>query len=257
MQKGSLLRLLMDEMTEGQVDWAPLNNTYDVVALGHPESAKLVPIRKGRREQMEEIIKHFPNERAGIEKFYGQLRGQGFSLGMGVLKLFPLRFSLFLIKLGWFLKIFPVFKKVKLTLQQYLDELTDNADLKAVLSYAFGDYGKECVRVHEECVRVHEECVRVHEECVRVHEECVRVHEECVRVHEECVRVHEECVRVHEECVRVHEECVRVHEECKRHNSSIDSFIRCSAQRCSIDDAQFIGRSFCKKWRVLPNWWEQ
>ena len=34
------------------------------------------------------------------------------------------------------------FKYASKTLQQVLDEITDNDDLKAVLSYSFGDYGE-------------------------------------------------------------------------------------------------------------------
>ena len=44
---------------------------------------------------------------------------------------------------GLLYKMFPVFYKyAKLTLGETLDNTTDNAELKAVLAYAYGDLGK-------------------------------------------------------------------------------------------------------------------
>jgi all-trans-retinol 13,14-reductase len=142
MHKGSSLRFIVDEITEGQLDWAAMNDTFDYVALGDPSSAKRIPLVKGRKDQIEELIKHFPDEEKAIRKFYataGSVRS--ISIAMGLLKLAPLWFSKLLIKTGLFFKMFPSYKTMNYSLQEFLDRITDNKDLQAVLSYNCLDYG--------------------------------------------------------------------------------------------------------------------
>lgn len=59
-----------------------------------------------------------------------------------MLKSLPLALAKLVIKLrllDWFTSYT---KLTETTTQQYLDSITDNADLKAVLAYSFGDYGQ-------------------------------------------------------------------------------------------------------------------
>ena len=60
--------------------------------------------------------------------------------GIVMLKVLPKPLVAFLMKTGLF-RLFSCFKYTSVTLQETLDSLTDNQDLKAVLSYLFGDYG--------------------------------------------------------------------------------------------------------------------
>ena len=60
--------------------------------------------------------------------------------GFIMLKVLPRPLVAFLMKTGLY-RLFSCFKYTSVTLQQTLDGLTDNQDLKAVLSYLFGDYG--------------------------------------------------------------------------------------------------------------------
>ena len=60
--------------------------------------------------------------------------------GIVMLKVLPKPLVAFLMKTGLF-RLFSCFKYTSVTLQETLDGLTDNQDLKTVLSYICGDYG--------------------------------------------------------------------------------------------------------------------
>lgn len=53
----------------------------------------------------------------------------------------------FLVSTGLINLLTDFFKYSKRTVKEVLDELTDNKDLKAVLAYNFGDYGKVCCNI--------------------------------------------------------------------------------------------------------------
>ena len=61
--------------------------------------------------------------------------------GIVALKVLPKLLVAFLLKTGLFRLFFSCFKYTSVTLQETLDRLTDNQDLKTVLSYICGDYG--------------------------------------------------------------------------------------------------------------------
>ena len=63
-------------------------------------------------------------------------------LGFIILKTQSRWFCKILVKTGLIHLITKFFRYSSRTLQETIDELTDNKDLKAVFSYSFGDYGK-------------------------------------------------------------------------------------------------------------------
>ena len=62
--------------------------------------------------------------------------------GIIILKVLPRKLVAVLLKTGLYKVIFSCFKYTSVTLQETLDGLTDNKDLKTVLSYICGDYGE-------------------------------------------------------------------------------------------------------------------
>ena len=70
-------------------------------------------------------------------------------LGLIMPKIFPRWIVKILTRTGLLYKMFPVFYKyAKLTLGETLDNITDNAELKAVLGYAYGDLGEQtCLKL--------------------------------------------------------------------------------------------------------------
>ena len=63
-------------------------------------------------------------------------------MGAILFKTVPKWILAIIIKLGLVGYVTKYFKYSSKTLKQTLDEITDNKQLKAVLSYSFGDYGK-------------------------------------------------------------------------------------------------------------------
>ena len=67
---------------------------------------------------------------------------------MGIItpKMMPLWLAKFVIKTGIYQLFMRKFMKLsKITLKEALADMTDNADLKAVVSYIFGDIGENYV----------------------------------------------------------------------------------------------------------------
>lgn len=63
------LRCVIDQLTNGQLQWEPLDNPYDKVVLGPPENRRIYPIYSGRERYMDELKKCFPGEEKAIEEY--------------------------------------------------------------------------------------------------------------------------------------------------------------------------------------------
>lgn len=65
MHKNGMMRVIMDQLTDGQLDWAPMENPYDVISVGGREYNLC-----SRRETFaKELERQFPEEKEAIKKF--------------------------------------------------------------------------------------------------------------------------------------------------------------------------------------------
>ncbi|KAL8584777.1 hypothetical protein ACOMHN_035696 [Nucella lapillus] len=135
-------RMLLDQLTGGQLDWAPMDDQFDEVALGDPEKARRFGMKSGRQNYFDNLIKFFPEEKAAIKKYEEliSLADRSFN-GIVILKVLPQWLVTILMKTRLYRLLFSYFKYSSVTLQETLDGLTTNQDLKTVLSYICGDYG--------------------------------------------------------------------------------------------------------------------
>lgn len=62
-------RCMLDQLTNGQLQWEPLENPFDHVVLGPPENRRRYPIYSGRTRFPEELKKCFPGEEKAIDEF--------------------------------------------------------------------------------------------------------------------------------------------------------------------------------------------
>lgn len=60
---------MLDQMTDGQLQWEPLENPFDHVVIGPPENRRRYPIYSGRTRFPEELKKCFPGEEAAIDEY--------------------------------------------------------------------------------------------------------------------------------------------------------------------------------------------
>ncbi|CAG5128421.1 unnamed protein product, partial [Candidula unifasciata] len=142
LEEGSVPRVLLDQLTCGQLRWAKLDDVFDTVAVGEPSKARLFPMRAGKYFQ--NLINLFPEEKEAILAYERLIKDAGNSyIGIIAFKVLPARMASFLINSGLYRLVFKCYRKgyASTSLQQVLDELTDNKQLKLVLSYICGDYG--------------------------------------------------------------------------------------------------------------------
>lgn len=145
MAPGMFSRMLFDELSDGAIEWVPLEEVYDTVVIGGgatSDSQQRYPITSGKGKLMASLLERFPGEEKAIREFFDLLRRlRAVEEVMAALKLLPLWFSRLLIRSGLLHWFFPLLRYCERPLQEVLDGLTSNRELKAVLSYSFGDYG--------------------------------------------------------------------------------------------------------------------
>ncbi len=141
--KQTITKTLVDQLTDGQVEWAPMDEAFDVVSIGVGEGSRRYPVVAGSDEWRATLYKQFPDEKAAIDKYFKLLdEVQTGSVIFGALKLLPLWVSWLLIKTKLINLVTPVYNgKYKQSTLDMLSALTDNQDLRAVLCYCWGDMG--------------------------------------------------------------------------------------------------------------------
>ncbi|PVD31233.1 hypothetical protein C0Q70_06645 [Pomacea canaliculata] len=140
--ENSTSRQLLDQITDGQLDWICTDQIFDTVATGDPENVKLFPMKTGKDDYFLQLIKFFPEEKESIMKYKQLILDASKSFfGLVALKMMPMRLALLLLKTGLARLFFSFSKYTSVTLQETLDSLTANKELHLVLSYIGGDYG--------------------------------------------------------------------------------------------------------------------
>ncbi|KAL7860695.1 hypothetical protein AOLI_G00170440 [Acnodon oligacanthus] len=136
------MRCISDQLTNGQLQWEPLDNPFDHVVLGPPENRRVYPIYSGKKRYAQELKKCFPGEETAIDEFIRLTKkcGHGVWL-MLVLKLIPSPIAKFLVYTGLINRLSYFFRYGPRSLAEVVNGLTQNEDLRAVFCYIFGTYG--------------------------------------------------------------------------------------------------------------------
>lgn len=142
MLENSFSRMIVDQLTEGQLQWAKMDSPCDVVVLGDPDNGKKYYMYNGQKEHVDGLKKQFPDETAAIDRFVTLVKkiSRG-SSHMTLLKILPLPLVRFLKSTGLLVSVSPFCKMLSKSLSEVVSELTTNTDLKAVFSYIFPTYG--------------------------------------------------------------------------------------------------------------------
>ncbi|NXM71265.1 RETST reductase, partial [Serilophus lunatus] len=143
MEESSLMRFLLDQLTDGQLEWARLPAIYDTVILGDPQDkSKTYHLHSGRWEYFQRLKEQFPGEVAAIDEFKRLVKsaGRGVML-MGVLKILPRFLTGLLCRSGLLPLLFSFSRLASCSLKEVVDSLTPNPELRAVFSYLFPTYG--------------------------------------------------------------------------------------------------------------------
>ncbi|XP_061448459.1 all-trans-retinol 13,14-reductase [Rhineura floridana] len=142
MHENSKQRMIVDQLTDGQLQWAKMDSPFDTVILGDPDNYKKYYVYSKRKEFVEGLKKQFPGEEAGIDKFVALVVKTARGVyDMILLKMLPRPLAWLLYRTGLVFLISPFFRMVSKNLSEVVAEFTSNADLRAVFSYIFPTYG--------------------------------------------------------------------------------------------------------------------
>ncbi|XP_078280635.1 all-trans-retinol 13,14-reductase-like [Rhinoraja longicauda] len=138
----SLLRTLVDQITDGQLEWVKMDDVFDHVVLGEHHSRRTYQICSGEKHYQHCLQSQFPEENEAIDKYLRLIKMVAKRLPqLVIIKMIPLQLARFLIRTGiihWFTSIF---KLASTSLSDLVNSLTKNKDLRTVMCYICGDYG--------------------------------------------------------------------------------------------------------------------
>lgn len=137
----STSKILLDQISDGQISWQPMSRNYDTVYISNLEGNKFFDIYSNTESFVRFLLVYFPDEERGIREYLQMIKDVRKSANtFGIVKFLP----------QWLVNIFSwtrliyftkFFELSQLTLQEVLNEITDNEILKVVLAYNFGNYG--------------------------------------------------------------------------------------------------------------------
>ena len=133
--KPSSMRRIFDTISEGRLQWAAMEPVYDKIIIGDKEYDFVA----GRDEFIEELCKHFPQERDTLVKYVALIRKMSsltpkFFAAQAMPKWLGIMYN-------W-VRPFIVPKEFFQTTRQVLEGLTQNQQLISVLTGQWGDYGQ-------------------------------------------------------------------------------------------------------------------
>ncbi|XP_078080088.1 all-trans-retinol 13,14-reductase-like [Mustelus asterias] len=138
----SFLRILVDHITDGQLEWAKMDDVFDNVILGDHQTRRTYQLCGGKQNYRAYLKKQFPEESEAIDKFLELAKTVTKRAQLVVImKMIPLPLARFLINTGIIHWISSVFKQATTPLSDVVNKLTKNKDLRAVMCYLCGDYG--------------------------------------------------------------------------------------------------------------------
>ncbi|XP_040291889.1 all-trans-retinol 13,14-reductase-like isoform X1 [Bufo bufo] len=134
MHEGGMFRVIMDQLTDGQLQWKRLGDQYDSVIIGQ----KVYQIYAGKCEFPDALKKQFPGEEEAIDKFVTLMKKVARHVPLlAMLKMIPQYLALFLLKSGLLHRLSPVFHLAESSHQDVVGGLTSNKELQTMFSYLF------------------------------------------------------------------------------------------------------------------------
>ncbi|KAM9831225.1 inactive all-trans-retinol 13,14-reductase [Neosynchiropus ocellatus] len=136
--ENSLLRIIFDQISEGQLEFQELNQHFDTIQIGTGDKKREYTIFSGKTEMKAHLLKQFPDDTEAIETFFKIMKISAKKTHyLATLKLIPQWLSLFLLKSGIADLVSPVFRLSGTCATDLVNTLTSNKDLHVIFSYLF------------------------------------------------------------------------------------------------------------------------
>lgn len=129
-----LVKMAFDYVTDGKLEWGEMGDVYDQANI----AGDIYNFKRGRKEQIDQMIAYFPDEEKAIRDYYKLVAKVGsLSLMFFSERTMPLWLSR---SVGYFLRR-GFYKYSQQTTHQVISRFTSNKKLIAVLSAQCGNYG--------------------------------------------------------------------------------------------------------------------
>ncbi|XP_050714755.1 all-trans-retinol 13,14-reductase-like [Eriocheir sinensis] len=143
MNTQSLSKTYVDQITNGQLEWEPLEEAYDQVVFAEKDKEpRKYDVLSGDGKWEEYLIGRFPEEADNIRRFFQLVEDvhKGNQKSM-IVKILPL-WIVWLLKVTGLINYFTNFYKWNdKTCKEVVGEITKNQELRDIFCYCFGDYG--------------------------------------------------------------------------------------------------------------------
>ncbi|CAK6980312.1 all-trans-retinol 13%2C14-reductase-like [Scomber scombrus] len=138
LHENSLLKVCLDQITEGQLQFTRLEQHFDTLVLGQPGQGREYHIQAGKTEMADSLKKQFPEEEVAIDEFMRLMKLASRRTPLiATLKLIPYWLVNFLIRTGLLYRISSVFQLATTSHSEMMSRLTQNKDLQALSAYLF------------------------------------------------------------------------------------------------------------------------
>ncbi|CAL8305182.1 unnamed protein product [Merluccius merluccius] len=138
LHENSMLRVALDQLTEGQLQFAKLEEHFDTVLLGQPHQRREYHIHAGKTEMTECLKRQFPGEEKGIDEFMRLMKLSSKRTPLiAMLKMIPYWLVHFLVQTGLLYRISSIFQLATTSHSEMMSRLTKNKDLQALSAYLF------------------------------------------------------------------------------------------------------------------------
>merc|ERR1719367_431929 len=139
----SLNKTLLDQISDGQIEWAPLDDEFDIVQVGHGNTGKTFGIASGFEKWKLLLKSQFPGEHVTIDKYFALLDSAVYNNYLhSAMKILPLWIVKLLLSsniLKYATNLYS--QEYQRSNQETLESLTSNKDLQMVLLYCWGAFG--------------------------------------------------------------------------------------------------------------------
>ncbi|KAM4716398.1 LOW QUALITY PROTEIN: all-trans-retinol 13,14-reductase-like, partial [Anableps anableps] len=138
LHENSFLKIALDQITEGQLQFVKLEQHYDTVLLGQPDHCREYHIHAGKTAMADSLKKQFPEEEEAIDEIMKLMKHASRRTPLiAILKILPYPVVNLLIWTGLLDKISPVFRLATTSHSEMMSRLTQNKDLQALSAYVF------------------------------------------------------------------------------------------------------------------------
>ncbi|XP_072549859.1 all-trans-retinol 13,14-reductase-like [Salminus brasiliensis] len=138
LHENSLLRVALEQVTEGQLQFVQLEQQFDTVLLGRGSERRAFHIHSGKQEMRDSLRRQFPNDTHAVDQLMSLMKEAARHTPLlAGLKMMPLWLVRGLIRMKLLDRISRVFSLASSSHSHMMSKLTRNKDLMALSSYFF------------------------------------------------------------------------------------------------------------------------